>query len=93
MVILPLSKFLCLGLASYGTVSNGKGVYELTAIEYNHRDFNGAGGRGVEGQRPKINDGQGIEIIYSGKKGDIFPKKLVWLAGAVNGTMHVKSVI
>ena len=31
--ISPLSIFLCLGLASYGAVSYGKGVFKVTAIE------------------------------------------------------------
>ena len=35
LVILPLSIFFCLELASYGTVSNGKGVsvYNIIAIK------------------------------------------------------------
>ena len=33
LVISLLSIFLCLGLASCGTVSNGKGVKKVTAIE------------------------------------------------------------
>ena len=32
LVILPWSIFLWFGLASYGTVNNGRGVYKLKAI-------------------------------------------------------------